>query len=1107
MSGKFTSRRFSGNLPANAVQASEIDWGSGADQVNLDDIPDGTTSKLGQNCSTAGSPEFAGLKIGSLAGIILGTGGTFSAITNSSSNWDTAFTHVSQDGSSHSAVGLNTTHRSSNGSDHSYLDQSVVQTSTPTFGGLTIGSGSGIATLSTGVVGTITDSSSNWDAAYTHVSNNGSDHSYLDQSVAQAATPTFAGAVIGTLSGLIKGTSGTLSAVTDNSSNWDTAYTHAGSSGSDHSDVVTATSHITANGTSHTYINQDVQTTASPSFAGATIGSGSGLALLTSGVVSAVTDSRTNWDSAYTHVSSDGSDHGYVNQDVQTTASPAFANISTGGNITFTGGGSVVTDSAGDLTLAPNSTGVTNVKNIAWTVTTKTGAATLTQAEAGVILVSAGVGYTLTLPAASGNTGLTYTVIKTDDNANIITLDGNGAETINGAATYTALNAQYDYVTIVCDGSNWEVVNEVVAAGTVPASTTQYAILVGDGAAGWEENATFLANGGAISGITTIGMTGALSTATNVSMTGQLDMTGSGAFIDLNPAQTGTVDILNITPTAVLGTIDSEWKALSVDAAALDPSAAGVDIHGCFMDLSGVSLTNDPHLEGFHIIMPAAGAGLEHHAIHIGEGNIEHSFDSGTAAGSVYEIHEIEIDASGQDANSTTYAIDVIVEGALSGEVIALGTGVNVQPIKQRIETFTTPDQAGADSYAGRYASASYTAGIDTNEIFVADNDEIWLGQATNTFDELQVIMTTPATKDIGAQFYYYNTTQAWVEFFPTDGTEGFQQDGNIIWASAGFTNWDVNGDPAAGDGGAGYWIKIVRTRNADPGAPTPTTIKIASAVTNYGWDASGDLTINDATIAALSLTSMATNWTNAGRTVADAGILTTVDINGGSIDGVTIGAASAPTVTDLGSVATCDINGGTIDGITSLTVANNVDIGAFDLQAATLSADTLTQTRLVVVGADGLLSDATVVESSGALSGITTVSMSGNLTMTSGGSWISTANGNCTIQPNGTGQTIIYGGSTVVTAKSAAATLTIAEAGLVTAATAGGAFTLTLPTAVGNTGLKYSFIKIDAAANAVTLDGNGAQTINGAATYADMDAQWDSCTIISDGSNWLMAT
>ena len=41
-------------------------------------------------------------------------------------------------------------------------------------------------------------------------------------------------------------------------------------------------------------------------------------------------------------------------------------------------------------------------------------------------------------------------------------------------------------------------------------------------------------------------------------------------------------------------------------------------------------------------------------------------------------------------------------------------------------------------------------------------------------------------------------------------------------------------------------------------------------------------------TTGALSIASMGTNWTNAGRTVADMGIVTTIDINGGTINGIT---------------------------------------------------------------------------------------------------------------------------------------------------------------------------------------------------------------------------
>lgn len=54
----------------------------------------------------------------------------------------------------------------------------------------------------------------------------------------------------------------------------------------------------------------------------------------------------------------------------------------------------------------------------------------------------------------------------------------------------------------------------------------------------------------------------------------------------------------------------------------------------------------------------------------------------------------------------------------------------------------------------------------------------------------------------------------------------------------------------------------------------------------------------------------------------------------------------------------TADINGGTVDGITSLTAAGNLDIGAYNFRAASLTADGLTATRVVFAGANGLLSD-----------------------------------------------------------------------------------------------------------------------------------------------------
>lgn len=66
------------------------------------------------------------------------------------------------------------------------------------------------------------------------------------------------------------------------------------------------------------------------------------------------------------------------------------------------------------------------------------------------------------------------------------------------------------------------------------------------------------------------------------------------------------------------------------------------------------------------------------------------------------------------------------------------------------------------------------------------------------------------------------------------------------------------------------------------------------------------------------------------------------------------------------------------------------------------------------------------------------------------------------------------------------------------------GAFTITLPTAVGNTGKVFTFKKINAVGNIVTIDGNGSETIDGAATITFF-TQWNMRQIISDGSNWLL--
>jgi hypothetical protein len=67
------------------------------------------------------------------------------------------------------------------------------------------------------------------------------------------------------------------------------------------------------------------------------------------------------------------------------------------------------------------------------------------------------------------------------------------------------------------------------------------------------------------------------------------------------------------------------------------------------------------------------------------------------------------------------------------------------------------------------------------------------------------------------------------------------------------------------------------------------------------------------------------------------------------------------------------------------------------------------------------------------------------------------------------------------------------------------GAFTITLPAAAtAGEGFEVTLIKIDTSTNAVTVDGNASESINGATTFA-LDEDYHAITIVCDGANWLI--
>lgn len=70
-----------------------------------------------------------------------------------------------------------------------------------------------------------------------------------------------------------------------------------------------------------------------------------------------------------------------------------------------------------------------------------------------------------------------------------------------------------------------------------------------------------------------------------------------------------------------------------------------------------------------------------------------------------------------------------------------------------------------------------------------------------------------------------------------------------------------------------------------------------------------------------------------------------------------------------------------------------------------------------------------------------------------------------------------------------------------------GGAFTVTLPTAVGHGGKVFTVKRMNSGANAVTIGTTSSQTIDGATT-ASLSSQYSARTVVSDGTNWqVLAT
>ena len=132
-------------------------------------------------------------------------------------------------------------------------------------------------------------------------------------------------------------------------------------------------------------------------------------------------------------------------------------------------------------------------------------------------------------------------------------------------------------------------------------------------------------------------------------------------------------------------------------------------------------------------------------------------------------------------------------------------------------------------------------------ELFTLDDDYLYIA-AKNKFDQINNILSTDSSQSILPIFEYsLADATGWVPFSVADDTGGYQNSGNIRFASELLTNWGAaDTDEAVGVVTAPpltyHWVRIQRTRNLVVTPPVESTIDVTTLGTFFGWDKDGNI-------------------------------------------------------------------------------------------------------------------------------------------------------------------------------------------------------------------------------------------------------------------------
>lgn len=316
--------------------------------------------------------------------------------------------------------------------------------------------------------------------------------------------------------------------------------------------------------------------------------------------------------------------------------------------------------------------------------------------------------------------------------------------------------------------------------------------------------------------------------------------TNSSVFADIWVTVEGLMDnVVDLFPTFFSA-------GFLNDTANIDLSDNNITTTGTgFFDYVGISQSNPLHnldIVGDFLLTHTATS-TDEHALEIkvdaaGYGDvkgIDLFYDTGDIVTGLDEEAILVIIDTFDSTGGSVAGLEVLRTGN-TAEVHALLVGIEIDPILQFTGTFgdmDSVDNNGDDDLAEFISTASNVS------IFVNDNDYVTIGNAAH-FEEMEFILQTPSSINIKPTFEFSTGIGAWTAFTPTDGTNGFENSGVIVWELNGIPTW------AVGAGGE-YLIRITRTKNNVNTVPIELLVQI-SDVTEYFWDKNADLSIRNLT-------------------------------------------------------------------------------------------------------------------------------------------------------------------------------------------------------------------------------------------------------------------